>query len=159
MMCYKLAAEAPDRVVAIAPVAGTMTEELKAPARPVSVIHFHGTRDGLVPFGGLDKKPGRFMHFLGAEASVRAWARADGCPDTPRAADEPDRADDGTRVRRLTFGPGRDGSEAVLIVIEEGGHTWPGAKDSMSFLGKTTRDVSANDLMAEFFQKHARRKP
>ena len=38
-----------DRIAAIAPVAGTLAIEKCAPQRPVSVLHFHGTADMLVP--------------------------------------------------------------------------------------------------------------
>lgn len=52
------------------------------------------------------------------------------------------------------YGPGKDGAEAVLIEIDEGGHTWPGQKAPISLIGNSTLDISANDLMLEFFQKH-----
>src|SRR5204862_3075654 len=50
MMSYRLASEMSDRVAAIATVAGTIAVEKYEPKRPVSVVHFHGTKDGLVPF-------------------------------------------------------------------------------------------------------------
>jgi len=45
-------------------------------------------------------------------------------------------------------------AEVVLVVIEEGGHTWPGQQPPVGFIGKSVKNVSANDLMWEFFQKH-----
>ena len=56
MMCYRLAAELSDRIAAIAAVAGTMAIEDCRPRRPVPVLHFHGTKDGLVLFGGPDER-------------------------------------------------------------------------------------------------------
>lgn len=56
-------------------------------------------------------------------------------------------------VTRTTYG-GKDGSEVVLVVIEEGGHTWPGRQPPVGFIGKAAKTVSANDLMWDFFQKH-----
>jgi polyhydroxybutyrate depolymerase len=50
MMCYRLAAQLSDRIAAIAPVGGTIAIEESKPKRPVSVIHFHGTKDNFVPF-------------------------------------------------------------------------------------------------------------
>jgi polyhydroxybutyrate depolymerase len=41
-----------------------------------------------------------------------------------------------------------------LIEIEGGGHTWPGREPGLRLLGKSTKDISANDLMWEFFEKH-----
>ena len=46
------------------------------------------------------------------------------------------------------------GAEVVLFVIKGGVHTWPGRQWPVFWLGKTTRDISANDLMWEFFKKH-----
>ncbi len=66
----------------------------------------------------------------------------------------PDEADDGTTVVRKRYGPGKDNAEVVLYIIEGGGHTWPGKKSPVAFLGKSTFDISANDLIWEFFQKH-----
>jgi polyhydroxybutyrate depolymerase len=42
----------------------------------------------------------------------------------------------------------------VLIEIEGGGHTWSGQKEPISLIGKSSLDISANDLMWVFFQKH-----
>jgi polyhydroxybutyrate depolymerase len=50
----------------------------------------------------------------------------------------------------------QDGSEVVLIAIENGGHTWPGMEPIVKMLGPSTKDISANDLMWEFFQRHPR---
>ena len=47
-------------------------------------------------------------------------------PGKPVVADMPKKAEDGTTVQRKTYGPGKDGAEVVLFVINGGGHTWPG---------------------------------
>jgi polyhydroxybutyrate depolymerase len=62
--------------------------------------------------------------------------------------------DDGTTVERRTCGPGQDGAEVVLFVIHGGGHAWPGRDVNLPFLGKSTKNISANDLMWEFFKRH-----
>jgi polyhydroxybutyrate depolymerase len=157
MMCYRLAAELSDRIAAIAPIAGTMAIERCEPKRPVPVLHFHGTKDGLVLYGGPDERTPRNIKFLSVEDSIRAWVKANGCPDAPREVVRHDIAEDGTFVRKICYGPGKDGSEVVLYSIEGGGHTWPGRDPRIRFLGKSTRDISANDLMWEFFQAHARK--
>ena len=69
----------------------------------------------------------------------------------------PNLADDGTSVQRKAYGPGRDGSEVILYTIGGGGHTWPVREPPIQFLGKSTRDISANDLIWDFFQKHPMR--
>ena len=153
-MCYLLAAELSDRIAAIAPVAGTMAVGKSRPRRPVPVMHFHGTDDKLVPYHVV---PGPAQELLGLQsvkATIGAWAEIDGCPARPVVTDLPDRDDDGTRVTREVYGPGKDESEVVLWSIEGGGHTWPGRQPMVGWIGKSTTDISANDRMWEFFQRH-----
>jgi len=154
MMCYRLAAELSDRIAAIAPVAGTMAIPEPHLKRPVPVMHFHGTDDKLVPYSGADARARLIVPFRSVDETMQIWAKLDGCPDEPAVVDLPDRANDGTTVQRKTWGPGRDGAEVVLFVIDGGGHTWPGQPRIVEFLGKSSKDISANDLIWEFFEKH-----
>ncbi len=156
MMCYRLASELSDRIAAIAPVAGPMGTVACSPKRPVPLIHFHGTHDQWAPYRGGRVDFGlSTVHFFSVEHSIRVWVKVDGCPEEPVVADEPDRADDGMTVERRTYGPGKNGAEVILMVIKGGGHTWPGRAPPHAHLGKSTKDISANDLMWEFFEKHA----
>lgn len=154
-MVYRLAAELSDRIAAIAPVGGTMGDADPKPARPVPVIHFHGTADTYVRYGGLpDSRVPSIVRVRSVADTVSAWARADGCGEKPTVETVPDKVDDGTTVTRKTFGPGKDGAEVVLYTIQNGGHTWPGREVGGQRLGKSTKDINANDLIWEFFQKH-----
>ena len=92
--------------------------------------------------------------FKSVDHSIQNWVRANGCAANPTMVKLPDKADDGMRVTRKTWSGGKDGSEVVLIEIEGGGHTWPGMEPPVAMLGKSTKDISANDLMWDFFQKH-----
>jgi len=154
IMAYRLASELSDRIAAIASVSGPMGTKTCNPMRPVSVIHFHGTDDELAPFHGGKGKGLSATDFISVPDSIEAWVKADGCAPQPVTATLPDTTEDGTTVLRKTYGPGRDGSEVVLVVITGGGHTWPGRPPQMARLGTSTRDISANDLMWEFFQRH-----
>ena len=153
MMCYRLAAELSDWIAAIAPVAGTMVLDECKPKRPVPVIHFHGTKDPLVPFETAKGKTGSFMKLKGVEESIQTWVKLNGCDEEPKT-DVLSKDGDEMKVTRKTYGGGKDGAEVVLIVIEEGGHTWPGQEPPVAFIGKSAVNISANDLMWEFFQKH-----
>lgn len=139
---------------AIAPVAGTLAITDPKPTRPVSVIHFHGTADRIVPPTGPGNRTPRFLTFKSVDETIRLWANLNGCPPEPKTVDLPAATDDGTKVRCTTYGPGKDGAEVVLITIEGGGHTWPGQQPPVWFIGRSTRNVSANDLIWEFFCKH-----
>jgi polyhydroxybutyrate depolymerase len=154
MMAYRLAAELSGRIAAVATVSGTVTAEIGQPKRPVSVLHFHGTRDEFIPFtGGKGAKSIFGTNYRPVEDSIRAWVNVNGCDETP-TIDVLAQGGDGLRVTRRTYSGGRDGSEVALVVIEGGGHTWPGMKSTAAVLGRSTLNVSANDLMWEFFQKH-----
>jgi len=153
MMCYRLAAELSDRIAAVAPVAGTVAIEESKPKRAVPVIHFHGSKDGIVPFETAKGKAPPFMKLKGVEDSIQTWVKLNGCDPKPKA-DVLSKDGDGQRVTRKTYGGGRGGAEVALVVIEGGGHTWPGKRSTAAVLGRSTLNVSANDLMWEFFQKH-----
>jgi polyhydroxybutyrate depolymerase len=153
MMCYRLAAELSDRIAAIAPVAGTIAIEECKPKRAVPVIHFHGSKDSIVPYEMTKDKTPPFMKLKGVEESIQTWVKLNGC-DEKGTTDTISKDGDELKVTRKTYGGGKDGAEVVLVVIEDGGHTWPGQKPPVGFIGKSTNNVSANDLMWEFFLKH-----
>jgi polyhydroxybutyrate depolymerase len=154
IMAYRLASELSERVAAVAPVAGSVGTEAIRPKRPVSVLHFHGTKDEYVPFtGGRGRRSITGVSHRPVEDSVRMWVKANGCDETPAVDVLADGAD-GMKATRSTYGAGRDGTEVALVVIDGGGHTWPGRRADLMLLGRSTLNVSANDLMWEFFQKH-----
>jgi len=84
--------------------------------------------------------------------SIKTWLKLNDCDASSCATDVLSKPDDELTVTRTSYGPGKDGAEVVLVVVEGGGHTWPGRKPR--FLGKSTLTVSANDLIWEFFEKH-----
>jgi polyhydroxybutyrate depolymerase len=153
MMCYRLAAEMSDRIAAIAPVAGTIAIEESNPKRAVPVMHFHGTNDKIVPFEITKKNMPPFMKLKGVEESVQIWVKLNGCNQEP-TIDTISKEGDEFKVTRSCYGGGENDSEVVSVVIEDGGHTWPGQKPPVGFIGKSAMNISANDLMWEFFKKH-----
>jgi polyhydroxybutyrate depolymerase len=158
MMVYRLASEMADVFAAIAPVAGTMGSESCHPSRPVSVIHFHGNNDEFVPVGGgIGKRSVTGTKHYSVEHSIHAWVDADGCPTTPAITTLPNRIDDGTTTEVRAYGPGREDSEVVLYLIQGAGHIWPGRPPRPHYLGKTTYNVPANEVIWEFFNRHQRR--
>jgi polyhydroxybutyrate depolymerase len=154
VMAYRLAAELADRIAAVAPVAGTMGAIECRPARPVPVLHVHGTEDEYVPFaGGRGARTVTGAAYQPVEETVRAWVRVNGCREEPATERLPDAAGDGTTVTVTTYGGGTGGTEVVLVVVHGGGHTWPG-RPAPAALGRSTRNVAANDLIWDFFRRH-----
>ncbi len=155
MMCYRLAAELSDRIAAVASVAGTMARGLPAPPRQVPVLHLHGTADRVVPMTGPPEETTDSFVFVSVDETIRFWTRVDGCTGTPVTEPYPDTQDDGMRAERIEYRNANYKPMVVLIKIEGGGHTWPG-RSGPAFLGKSSRDISANEIIWDFFARHGR---
>jgi polyhydroxybutyrate depolymerase len=164
-----LACALPGTFAAIAPVAGVNGHAVCAGGAPkVSVLAFHGTADGIVPyaggryFGGVDLAllpealRERAQDLAGLTArpvmtAIAEWAAFDGCATSPTTSTV---ASDVTR----TVYPKCAARAAVeLYTVEGGGHTWPGAPSvRTSRLGPTTQSIDASALMLRFFTAHPR---
>lgn len=107
------------------------------------MIAFHGSADAVVPFeGGRVGGEESGLAYPPVEESMRQWADHDGCDEQPEAG----RPGESGRLVRYT---GCDrGTSVELYVVEGGGHTWPGAAPG---------EISATDLMWEFFEAHPKR--
>ena len=118
------------------------------------VIHFHGTLDRVVPLDGLPPEAADSFRLQSVEETIRYWAEVNGCRPTPCVAWEPDVADDETHVQKIAYSTATGDTPVILYRIEGGGHTWPGQTPPPAILGKSTKDISANDLIWDFFQRH-----
>jgi polyhydroxybutyrate depolymerase len=168
LMSCRLAAELSDKIAAVALVTGSIPADMVArclPPRPVPVLIVNGTKDPLLPWGGGEIRVGLFRtrrlgRVISTPDAVRHWVRHNGCADTPLITMEPDKdPSDGCRVRREVYPNGRDRSEVILYAIEGGGHTWPGGWQYAGewLIGKTCRDLDANQVIWGFCQRHARK--
>ncbi|MDX1888837.1 PHB depolymerase family esterase [Mycolicibacterium sp. 050158] len=156
-MANRLACDRADVVAAVAPVAGTLGSGVPcAPSRPVSVLQFHGTADGVVPFGGGGMVGrGGASDILSAPALAARWRAADGCSDAPVEEALPS-VGDGTGLRRYTSVGCAGGTSAVFIQIDGGGHTWPSGNFALPDAGPTTGATNASLASAQFFTAHGR---
>lgn len=156
-MSHRVGCDLSDRFVAIAPVAGTLSHELRdkcEPTRPVPVMLVMGTKDNLVPYDG-GKLGGRFAGdfgtMLSAEGSIEWWADHANCEEDP-SLDSFDEVDDGTKIQTREWTECDAGAEMILYTVKDGGHTWPGA-DDIRLLGKTTKEFDASETMWAFFDR------
>jgi polyhydroxybutyrate depolymerase len=158
-MSNRLACDRADVFAAIAPVSGTLGAGVACkPSRPVSVLAIHGTDDPLVPFNGGDVHGrGGISHSISATSMVDKWRSIDGCRGYPSTQELPD-VGDGTSVHRFDASPCADSTEVIFYKIDNGGHTWPGAKQYLprAIIGATTRAFDASEVIAQFFLTHAR---
>jgi polyhydroxybutyrate depolymerase len=156
MMAYRMAVEAPDLIAAVAAVAGTLDIDPALVKTPKPVLHFHGTEDEFVPWnGGKGPKTSPGNEHRSVPETIATWVRVDGAGPQPETVTLPDKAKDGTVVIRHRYAPKPGGSEVVLYEIRGGGHTWPGRGRAERLLGKATANIDANDIIWEFFSRHA----
>jgi len=157
IMAYRLAAEIPDRVAAIAAVAGTLGIDAGLVQKPVPILHFHGTEDQYIPFeGGHGRRSLENTLHRPVMDTIKLWVNINDCVTTPLEEEIPDRYEDGTRIVRYTWKAKHEKNNVVLYKIIGGGHTWPGRPHMKILLGTTTREISANDIMWKFFTDHVK---
>jgi polyhydroxybutyrate depolymerase len=159
-MSFTLACRIPEKIAAIAPVAGSMGPRVMAdchPSRSLPIMMINGTADPLVKFEG-----GTVLRRRGDEAEpigkvVEFWRnQACGAAKPPIKFERlPDAdASDGSTVEieRIQC----PGGEIVNYTVKGGGHTWPGGQQYLPkfVVGSVNRDFSASQAIVEFFSKH-----
>jgi len=163
MMAYRLAAEAPERIAAVAGVAGAMTLPSFAPRLPVPVMHIHSVDDERALYGGGLGPPfpitnTRVFH-QSVDSMIEKWRAHNACPARPRVSaplgGTP--AEPHTATRQL-YAPCRGGTEVVLWKLTGAGHVWPGGHQDYLplLLGAGTAVLDANAEMWRFFSRFRR---
>jgi len=157
MMSYRMAAEAPDVVVAIAGVSGSMVLAQFHPTLPVPIMHFHSVDDPRALYNGGLGPPfpmtaTRAFH-PPVEQQLAKWIAFDGCPSTPKV--EKRLAGDGTTAVKLVYGPCK-GAPVVFWKMSGSGHVWPGKDAAVRVLGKPNHLIDANEEIWNFFKAFAR---
>ena len=162
MMSFRLGCELAPKIRAMAPVIGSMPENLAArcvPARPVPLIMINGTDDPLVPWQGgyvhgFRKKLGKI---ISVRKTIDLWVDRNGCSPDPQISLVPDSdPHDGTRVKIRTYRNCQDKAAVILYEIQGGGHTWPGGYQYLPefLIGKTSKDMDATKTIWTFFDEY-----
>jgi len=152
---YYLGAELSDIIAGIAPVAGyvaykapdeTVYNYIPNPANPVSVIVFHGTNDTLMPYE--ENEWG-----IGVNKSVAFWVEHNECNPVP----DVEISESGIIIKE-TYKDGLENTEVVLYKTVGGDHWWPGNdieyNENAPWLYDSYKEISATDLIWEFFESH-----
>ena len=159
MMSYRLAAEAPDLVAAIAPVSGSMVLMQFHPALPVPIMHFHSVDDPIAKYnGGLGPERSaqvtRTEH-PPVEVQLAKWIAHNGCPTTPKI--EKTLSGDGTTATKMVYAPCSSGAPVVFWKLTGSGHVWPGRSSKAErVLGRPNLLVDANEEIWAFFRNFTR---
>jgi len=163
MMAYRLAVEAPDRIAAIAPVAGAMVTSGGMPGRPVAIMHIHSVDDARALYAGGLGPPfpitrQRVAHPPVAQTLSR-WVELNGCPVDP-VVQQTRRGttgspNEGHTATLLVYGPCRDGVEVAHWKLTGAGHVWPGGKQHFMerTLEPSTTIIDASTEIWRFFSR------
>lgn len=151
MMSYRLAAEMPERIAAIAPVAADLGVDGPVPKRAVPIIHFHGLKDTVKPINGGTGKYMGVKHRSILE-TIAWWVKANNCSPEPTAVMK----EKDFTLTRYQPASGKRGAPIDFYTLPEGGHTWPGGEDVSASLGtgKLIKSVDASDLILRFCEAH-----
>jgi len=158
IMALQMACSHAGRVAGIAVIAASLPTGFECPlSRSLPVIFFNGTADRFIPFRGgpmAGQFPGDRGSVISVEDSVAFFARSEGCRTRQVQALPEPAPPDGTRARIYGYGGCRPGGALESVVIEGGGHSWPGAAQGPildGILGPASRAVDANRELWRFF--------
>lgn len=155
-MANLLGSKLSGRLAAIASMAGTVglsaEKEIPAPAAPISVMLLHGKMDRMV---GYDISAQATLRPIGAVDSAKFWAKADGASPTPTTT----KSADGKVVTDRYTG-GKNGTEVVLVSVENGTHDWWGGigRAGDKAVDVPTYGAPVADLVWDFFRTHPKRR-
>ena len=135
----------PEIFAAFASVGAPIPNEVRkrhTSKQKIAVLLAHGDADEIVKYDGKKEA------YNSVEETISYWNNHN--KSTIEVSKEINLKEDGTSVNMTKY---KGAKSVVFIKIENGGHTWPGAKDfNVGFpLGRTTHDISFNDVMWEFF--------
>ncbi len=145
MMAYRLAAELPHKIAAIASVTGTMVNTDNHNAGKVPVLQIHSIQDTKVPFNGGIGLGG--YDFPPVMDGIHYWALRNGCDTTAKVKD----------YTNYSLREWRDASGKLMlecILTADGGHSWPGAIRHRLFGDPASSAIRANDMIWDFLNRY-----
>lgn len=145
MMCYLLACQLPEYFAAVAPVVATMFDTISCnPQNEVSLIIFNSINDEHIPYkGGIGEKSLVDVEKLPVETSVNLWVKNYNCYFMGKSE---------SKYFVRTNYKNNNGTEIVFYKMLSGGHSWPGGEKIRMFGDDPIKNVSATDLIWEFFK-------
>jgi polyhydroxybutyrate depolymerase len=150
---FRLACQLSDRIAAIAPVAGSMTDSTSlycAISHKVPILQIQGTQDPIVVYEGA-------ANVWPAENNVNYWLNKDQCTAVSDTTFVPDtNTGDNTTVQEIRYRTCADGSQFWFYKVIGGGHTWPGGALDLGILGfgNTNHDIDASQEIWDFFKRY-----
>jgi polyhydroxybutyrate depolymerase len=163
MMVFRLGIAIPERLAAVASVAGALPKRLSSssPAAAVPVLIINGTADRTVPWRGgrLHSRGRSHGDILSVVDTTLYWAAQNKCSAKTSVIILPSAAKNKSLAIQLRYTCTRPESDVVLVALQGGGHTWPG---SLQYLKGGRSDESeeafnATAYILDFFARLRRR--
>ena len=149
MMAYRLAAEIPDKIAAIATSSCSMM--FKQPislVRPVSILHMHSVLDTRVPYKGGKGTGISHAYFPPLDSVLNSWSLYNNCPATNKTLVD-------NNLYKLTKWTNCKNNTTIQYYLTyDGGHAWPGGLKGSPKGDTPSKSINANDLLWDFFQQH-----
>lgn len=153
MLAYRLICELSDRIASVGLQAGNLQVSPCTPARPVSLLHLHGTEDTNVPIAGGSGTGISGVAYPPVDAGLAAVVAADGCDPTPARTVDPTNPD----VVTTTWRGGREGTEVRFVTVTGATHAWMGHPAAATRLvGQPYAKLDATAVLVEFVLSHRR---
>jgi polyhydroxybutyrate depolymerase len=145
IMSLYLACQLPNKITAVASVAGTMFSGWFncLPGRPCPIMMVNGTNDQTVPYNGTGS-------FMPVDTVLQKWILYNQTTATFSTTLADLNFTDNSHVEYFSYSSGSSGSEVVLFKVIYGEHAWPGA---VSVLPGTNQDISASAEIWKFFRQ------
>jgi len=162
IMAQRMAIERPDRVTAIASIAGPLAENLlltEPPELQVPFLFFASIDDPVVPFDGVESPVVERVlgKFLSARETVSYWTNVNGASDTPMVTPLDLIDYDDCSVELRFHPPLTGGVDVVYYEMTGAAHSWPGGMNQFgSDSAPVCYDVDATAIAIEFFQQFRR---
>lgn len=119
---------------------------------PKPVLFIHGTSDSIIPFNG--NIVGDITVSISSDSAVSSWARRNDCAADLISQPFPDiDTSDHSSVIKNIFRNCYGKSSIIQYVINDGGHTWPGAIQKQG-TGNMNKDINATAEIWTFFRSN-----
>ncbi|MBN2010544.1 T9SS type A sorting domain-containing protein [candidate division KSB1 bacterium] len=150
MMTYRLAAELPHPIAAIAPVSSTMMLPGPwLPSQAIPIMHFHSYQDESIPFyGGYGDGFTSEIYKFPVDSVLTVWADLYGCD----ARSDTLYHQAGEYLHK-TWSHCNNNADVQLYVTYDGGHSWPGGNKGSAISDPVSNKISATNLIWEFFSQ------
>jgi polyhydroxybutyrate depolymerase len=149
-MAYRLAAERPALIKAMAAVAGAVSMSAWTPSgKPMPVLHIHGTADRIVPYANSNGQSA-------IEDAVEKCARVNQCT-IPASKGSAFPIGNLLPVEKWEYRVGPPGAEAILYRVLGGGHTWPQQSPIpvlQELLGPVSTSINATETIWNFLRAY-----